>query len=260
MREDITKADQKTALQHLTAPVDGAVQQLSVHTVGGILTPAQQPLVVVPQDSAPEIEAMISNRDIVPLTDAAAADSRKVNLFSVGRLSAEKGLSYLIQAVDELVNRTGMDVTLRMGGKGPEENSLKQEVARRGLEERVQFLGYIPDGELLAAYRASDVFMLPSLTEGLPQALLEAMACGVPVVASRVGGIPHLITDGENGLLVTPTDVSQLTRAVCQLVGDRALRERIRENGGRTAREHTMETEVARVVAVLRDCFPTLSF
>lgn len=202
--------------------------------------------------------SLIAASDIVSPEAVRKRPDSTLRLFSVGRLSLEKGLVYLFEAVDRLVNEDGIDVRLRMGGKGPLEGWLRQEIARRGLGGHIEFLGFIPDADLLATYRASDIFVLPSLTEGLPQVLIESMACGVPAVASRVGGIPELIRDGENGLLVEPGSTGQLTQAIRRLARDNELRERITVNGLETARQHTVEAEVDRVMSVLRTCFPTM--
>ena len=205
--------------------------------------------------------SLISTKDVMTGRKRETTSNNEVKLLSVGRLDPEKGLTYLVKAVYKLINEVGIEVTLTIVGTGSEENRLKQEVASLGLDRHVRFLGYIPFGpKLLELYKESDLFLLPSLTgEGLPQVLLEAMACGIPVVATRVAGIPRLISSGENGLLVGSGGVNQLTKAVCQLVEDKVLREKIRENGFRTAREHTIEAEVERIMSALRCSFPTLS-
>jgi len=206
----------------------------------------------------PSAVSLISANDIMTTRKASPID--QVKLLSVGRLDPEKGLVYLVRAVDKLIKEARVEVLLRIVGTGSEENNLKQEVAILGLGRHVQFLGYIPFGpDLLEIYRKSDIFVLPSLNEGLPQVLLEAMACDVPVVATKVAGIPMLISHGENGLLVDPADVNGLTDAVCQLVGDKSFGEKIRKNGLRTAKAHTIEAEVENIVSALKPCFPELN-
>lgn len=119
----------------------------------------------------------------------------------IGRLSEEKGLTYLVAAVAELGN-TARAVKLLIVGDGPERDALEKQVKANGLERIVLFAGFQAD--IQNWYPVFDIFTLPSLTEGTPLALLEAMAGGVPVIASGVGGVPKIVTNGVNGLLVPP--------------------------------------------------------
>jgi glycosyltransferase involved in cell wall biosynthesis len=139
----------------------------------------------------------------------------------IGKVDPAKGILDLIEAVNE-VRETIPDVRLECAGDGDIEGA-QRHVALRGIRADVQFLGWVSQHrreELLA--RAS-VFVLPSHAEGLPMALLEAMAAGCPVIASNVGGIPDAITDGVNGLLVPPGDRDALALALHRLLVDRDL-------------------------------------
>jgi glycosyltransferase involved in cell wall biosynthesis len=153
---------------------------------------------------------------------------------AVGRLSAEKGFGVLIRAVNLLVKQ-GIDVELIIAGTGYEQPQLQQLTAELGLSTRVHLLGYRPDVREL--YEAMDVFALSSYREGLPNVLLEAMAMEVPVVATRIAGIPRLIRDRENGLLVEPGDADGLAAGIAQFLVDRDQAVRVREAGCRTVRE-----------------------
>lgn len=133
----------------------------------------------------------------------------------VGRLAPEKGLHNLIQAAGEIL-RTRKDVVIALVGDGPAMMELQSLVSRLGLEKSVFFLGQRSD--LADVYAAFDIFVLPSLFEGMPMAVLEAMAAGKPVIASRVGGIPQMISHQESGILVKPGDVRGLTDALAQLL------------------------------------------
>lgn len=158
------------------------------------------------------------------------ADSDPVVL-TVARLSAEKGLSVLIRAMPEVWKRHP-DAWLLIAGDGPEWAALEAQAASLG--GRIRFLGLRSDVPRLLA--AADAFALPSLTEGLPLALAEAMGAGVPVVASEVGGVPELIRDGESGWLVPPGDPGMLAGRIQILLSEvaqaramaRAGRERVR--------------------------------
>ena len=149
-----------------------------------------------------------------------------VMLVSVGRLRPPKDFTTLVQAVAAL---DPASARLRIAGDGPDRNALAAEVTRLGLDGSVELLGTRGDvDELLAD---ADLFVLSSDSEGLPMSVLEAMAAGLPVVASAVGGVPELVRDGETGTLVPPRDSAALAAAIRRLVADAALRERLGEAG-----------------------------
>jgi glycosyltransferase involved in cell wall biosynthesis len=134
------------------------------------------------------------------------------------------------------VRARGIDARLRIVGKEEydgEDESLRRSIAAVGVTAAVDFLGVAGPDRLREVYRSADVFCLPSYREGLPLAILEAMAFGLPVVATPVGGIPDVVVDGESGLLVEPGDPKALADAITRLA-DAELRMRI----GSTAREH----------------------
>ena len=147
-----------------------------------------------------------------------------------GRLAAEKGLTYLLQAQAQLQRQQRPLATVFIGD-GPLRGPLEQEAAERGLRERVVFAGR--QAEPAAWISACDVLVFPSLTEGLPMAVVEAMALGVPVVASHVGGVPEVIRQGETGLLVAPRNVADLCRAISALADSPPLRQRLAETARR---------------------------
>ena len=198
--------------------------------------------------------SLISDKDIEDtLRTKTGSFDKPVRLLSVGRLDPEKGLHFLIQAVDELIKQKRLDVVLQIAGKGykgEEERKLHEEVEKRQLTGYVHFLGYVSFGpRLLKLYRESDIFVLPSLTgEGVPQALFEAMACGLPIIATKVAGIPHLIRDTENGLLINAGSPEEISGAVKRLIEDSELRNRLIENGFSTVKNHTLEAERDRMM------------
>jgi len=153
----------------------------------------------------------------------------------VGRLSAEKGLNHLLPAISVLVAR-GVDCELWIAGEGSDARALTERITALGLVDRVKLLGFRSDCRDL--YEAMDVFALPSLREGLPNALLEAMAFELPTVATPVGGIPRLIVNGVNGILVEAASADALVDALERLAQDGELRSRL----GRAARKTIEES------------------
>ncbi len=156
----------------------------------------------------------------------------------VGRLVERKGVPTLIDALALLP--LALDARLVIVGEGPERAGLEAHARERGVAPRVAFRGRVSDADLQAAYRDADVLVLPSVvdargdTEGLGVVLLEAMAFHVPVIASRLGGITDIVTDGETGLLVPPGDAPALAAALRSLAEDRARAQRLAEAGHRS--------------------------
>ena len=146
---------------------------------------------------------------------------------TIGRLAPVKGIEYLIRAVPEIVKRHE-DVRVLVVGDGPSRTGLEALVRSLGLEKTVTFLGWRHDTTEIM--NALDLFILPSLHEGTPTALLEAMCLGIPVVASATGGVRDLIIHGENGLLVEPKDVHGLAATCSAVMEDASLRQRLTSN------------------------------
>ncbi len=140
---------------------------------------------------------------------------------AVGRLSPEKGFSDLITATSRLT-QDGLDVETWIIGDGDHRGDLEQLIKQLGVTGRVKLLGFRSD--MIDLYHAMDLFVLSSLREGLPNVVLEAMALCIPVVATRVAGIPSLIRDGSTGLLCPIGDADQLTDAIRRVASDAQLR------------------------------------
>ena len=146
-----------------------------------------------------------------------------IRLITVARLSPEKGLVFLLESIHELVS-AGLDVTSTVIGDGPERGRLERCVERWRIAGHLRLIGSVGHDELNEYYRQADVFVLPSLAEGLPIVLMEAMACGLPVIASRVAGIPELVESGVSGVLVSPGRVDELAAAIRSLADNEQLR------------------------------------
>jgi glycosyltransferase involved in cell wall biosynthesis len=148
----------------------------------------------------------------------------------IGRLVSVKAQHVLIDAVQALKKRNRR-VRLRLIGDGPDRLELERTVSERGLTDQVIFEGWRNQQEILELYREADIFALASFAEGVPVALMEAMAMQIPCVATRITGIPELIRDGIDGLLVAPSNVEELTDALERLIEDPALRQELGTSG-----------------------------
>jgi glycosyltransferase involved in cell wall biosynthesis len=146
-----------------------------------------------------------------------------VRLLCVGRLTPAKGQVLLVRACAQL-RATGVDFTLTLIGDGPDRGRLEQEIARHALQTRVTLTGALGQARVRRALGEADVFVLPSLAEGIPVVLMEAMSSGVPCISTPVNGIPELIEDGRTGLLARPGDVPSLADALIRLARDASLR------------------------------------
>jgi glycosyltransferase involved in cell wall biosynthesis len=146
-------------------------------------------------------------------------DERMV--LSAGRLSPEKGHNYLIDAVSMMVSTLPqLKFKVLIAGSGPSERKLKEQVNKKGLHARVELVGQCSD--IKALFSIADLFVLPSLSEGSPNVLLESMAARVPIVATKVGGVPELVKDGESAILVPPADSESLKKAIIELLMNRS--------------------------------------
>jgi glycosyltransferase involved in cell wall biosynthesis len=157
---------------------------------------------------------------------------------SVGRLSAEKGHATLLEAFAQIHG----EAHLLLSGDGPERGALDRQANRLGMERRLHFAGTRPNRPILAA--ALDVVIQPSHAEGFPNAVIEAMAVGRPVIATRVGGTPDAVTDGVTGILVSPGDAAGMAAAMAGLIGDAGRRTAMGAAGLERARQQYHERRV----------------
>ncbi len=161
----------------------------------------------------------------------------RLDVLSVGRLVPFKGQGLLIESLAALAAR-GIDARATVVGWGETQPGLESLAAELGVADRVTFTGALGQDEIRALLEAADVFCLPSFAEGVPVSLMEAMAMELPVVSSRIMGIPELVEDGVSGRLIAPGNVEELTAALAGLAGDSAERSRLGKAGRRQVIEH----------------------
>ena len=168
---------------------------------------------------------------------------------AAGRLVPWKHIDGIIDAVAHL-RREGSQTSLTIVGDGPEKSRLAAH-AEKKIRENYVFTGALSHADTLATMKSADAFVLNSSYEGLSHLLIEAQALGIPTVATRVGGNPEVITDGEDGLLVPAGDTSALARSLARLLGDDALRTRLAARARESAKRFSTETMLARTSDVL---------
>lgn len=203
--------------------------------------PAGKPVTVVPYG--------VDLREFRPRP---RGERSEVVIGAVTRLSKEKGLHYLLEAFAVVAGRRP-EASLVLAGEGPERRRLERLAARLGLGERVQFLGEVPHEQVPQVLQGLDIFAMPSTYEGFGVAALEAGAMEVPVVASRIHGIPDVVVDGETGLLVPPRDRQALAAALERLAADGDLRRRLGRAGRAFVAEHySWEENTTQMEALYR--------
>jgi glycosyltransferase involved in cell wall biosynthesis len=176
----------------------------------------------------------------VPPTDSAGPATRtaartrygvaddEIALLFVGSLIERKGMQTLISALSQLGDKRWR---LLIAGSGDDEAQFKRQAASSGVGERFVFLGPIHTGEIVELLAAGDVLVLPSFMEGMPYVILEAMAASLPVVATRINGIPEAVEDGVTGRLVPPGDADATRSAIAAVLDNRAMRQQMGQAG-----------------------------
>lgn len=192
----------------------------------------------------------VDTRRFAPAADAPSDGPAR--LLFVGRLVRQKGLDVLLDALARLPAAASFELTL--AGDGPLRHELAGQVGRLGLDDRVRFAGWVSRDDMPGTLRRADAFVFPSRDEGMPNAVLEAMASGLPVAATRISGNEELVVHGETGLLVPPDDPAALAEALARLVADRALCRRLGAAGREKAvREYSWGAVAARYLALCRE-------
>jgi len=175
-----------------------------------------------------------------PMGTRSLSDKNGVRLITVSRLVERKGIQYLFRALAELCSEMADNPKLKLlvVGEGNYRSKLEHLRNKLNLERIVEFYGFCPNEKLPELYNQADVFVLPSLTESFGQVFGEAMACGLPIIGTNVGGIPEIVIDNENGLLIQPGDVAGLKTALVLLINNERLRHAMREKNVGRIKKH----------------------
>ena len=194
----------------------------------------------------------ISTQDLLPgFRDTCIQAPYKI--LTVAMIGPRKGTALIPEIIENLKNR-GIDISWNYVGS-IEGNSGKQELektlglaAKLGVSSQFNFIGEMGFNELIPLYRASDIFVLPTYMEGIPRVILEAQASGLPVITTHVGGIPQAVEDGVDAILLSPGDVNAMADAIELLIKSRDLREKLINNGLKSAERFTLEAETEQMI------------
>jgi len=205
---------------------------------------------------APNMADIALFRDMSPDTPVPWLVRGDRAVLFVGRLSAPKGLYDMFDAIPRVIERhPGVRfVLVGVAESDAMEPVIRAEAERRGIAPRIAFLGSLEGRNKAAAFVRSQMIVVPSWTEAFPLVIPEAMAAGLPVIATAVGAIPDFVKDGDDGFLVAPKASSALADRICLLLGDEGLRCRISERvRARALREFAIEVGCGKVTEAIRD-------
>ncbi len=203
-----------------------------------------------------KIRVIHNGINILPMPDTPSSISSVVLppdafvVVVIGRLSFEKGQRYAIEAMSQLVKKHP-SIHLLIVGDGEEKPSLEKRVERLNLKNNVHFLGFRRDVPSILGF--ADLNFMPSLWEGLPLSLLEAMAGGLPSVATRVGGVPEIVQDGVEAILVPPKNPGQMAKAIERLYLDSEFRSQMGLSARRKAQSFEQSKSYARTREIYKD-------
>jgi len=163
----------------------------------------------------------------------------------IGRFSPEKGAKYLVQAMPKII-KVFPQAKLKMIGQGNEKKELINLTKNLNIKNSIEFKGEIPNNQLRQFYTQADVLVIPSLSEGLPKVLLEALASGLPVIGTKVGGIPEVVKDGYNGLLIESKSSDEIAKSIIKLFSNENLLKVLSKNAYESAQIFSWEYGISK--------------
>lgn len=232
-------------LEELTRPLDTATVTVSKGVQNSLETGSSttnQDIYNIPNGlDVNEFNQQVAEADVDQIRDKFQIEEDALTFLNIARYVPEKRQEDLIIAMEEILEE-GMECHLMIVGWGDLEGELRQKVISRGLEDNVHITGHVPTVQ--EYYKCADVFVLPSIREGLPMTLIEAMAAELPIIGTRIPGVDEVVRDGENGYLVTPESPSELGKAMRKM-GDEQRRTEFSQSSFEIAKnEFSIDTNI----------------
>lgn len=213
----------------------------------------------VMQKEIPTIHGLVDMELFKPISDKSELrrqlhiPEHSLALLFAGNLKREKGLYELLEAMNRIRGHFP-DAVLNICGRGSEHKSLKTKIAELGIDNIVRLVGPVDPADMHRWMQASDVFVLPSYTEGMPNVVMEAMACGLPTISTTVGGLPDGVGDSAGAILVPPRQVEPLVEAMLKVCGDKGLRAKMSIAARQTAEQRFgLEKNVKKTLTYLQN-------
>ncbi len=175
----------------------------------------------------------------------------KVKILFIGRLIPRKGFQRVVKALPKVRELTNVPFEVEVVGTGEYQNELDSLASSLGVSDLIRYVGTVPYDQLEKSYQYADIFVLTSLSEGMPVVVLEAMGCGLPVLASDVGGNNEIVREGENGYLIDGDDTDKLARDLSRLIDDPELRQRM----GEASREISLQYDWSEIMQRYNDLY-----
>lgn len=217
-----------TLLYNILRPLTRQIWKRALHVVSNSAGLRTLALTTNPQQEISIIPNGIDIEDFRPAEKK--EDDGYVRILCVSRLTPRKGIQYLVEAVDLLLTKNPeQKIELWIAGEGNATESLKQQVSELKREKNIKFFGLVKHSDLRQFYQTADIFCLPSLNEGMSNTMLEALASGMPIVATVTGGTEELVSDGENGFYVKQKSAEDLAEKLETLIRDASLRKQFGE-------------------------------
>lgn len=180
-------------------------------------------------DPAAEFLCIPNGVDIERFTPLERAANVKVKILFIGRLIPRKGFQRVVQALPNVRQLATVPFEVEVVGTGAAQVKLDTLAAQLGVSDLIRYIGTVPYDKLEKSYQYADIFVLTSLSEGMPSVILEAMGCGLPIIASDVGGNNEIVSEGDNGFLIKGDDITLLAGRLAELINNRELRQRMGE-------------------------------
>lgn len=180
-------------------------------------------------------------------------EKERNRVICVARLSWEKGLDYLIKAWSDVLLKIP-NAKLVIAGEGQKRKEIEEMIDTYKLHESVLLMGNLPHKQTLEEISKSEVFICPSLAEGLGVVFIEAQSCGVPAIGTRVGGIPDVIINNHNGLLIEPRNAEEISRAIIELLENKDLREEITKNANISVKKYSWHSILEKIHKLYQTC------
>ncbi len=212
-------------LHRLTAPLHGPIW----HGAAGIIANSEGLRDLAQEQMGLPVELAPNGVDLREYCPSSAPVEGPLRALFTGRLVRQKRVPFLLEAVRDL------PVSVDLVGAGPDEEALREQAVALGIQDRVRFLGWASREEMPQRYRDADVFVFPSVEEGMPNVVLEAMASGLPIIATDIYGHRGLVKDGDNGFLVPVEDSKAIAGALRRLAADPKLRQQMGERSRKRA-------------------------
>jgi len=195
-------------------------------------------------DAASEFLCLPNGVDTERFRPISRPANAKVKILFIGRLIPRKGFQRVVQALPRLKQLATAPFEVEVVGTGAAQAELDTLAAKLGVSDLIHYVGTVPYDQLEQSYQYADIFVLTSLSEGMPSVILEAMGCGLPIIASNVGGNNEIVSEGENGFLISGDDIEGLAGRLAELINNQTLR----QAQGKRSRELAQQYDWGRIM------------